>query len=400
MRLLGSLPSGSPARRRFRFTAEGVIYLAVMTALFSSAILSQINLLMLVFGIMAGPFILSGSIVLSMLRSARVRRRLPPYAIAAQPFAVEIDLAATKPWLSIRTLVVRDYLSRSRSDPVGLTFFDRVVPGHPRAAHYQATLRDRGRYRFGHLRLSTRFPLGLLERAKLVEAPDDLVVYPRLGRLTRRWRQLKREMLESERPHRPRKGLMQDDYHGLRDFRPGDSARWIHWRTTARKGQLMVKEFEHPLRQDMAILLDPWLPLYSQPADHDRLEQAVSLVATLCVDLLRTGSARLLLGIGAPEPCVYQATASQRLMHELLKELAVVRGSHRAGLGPLLERLVAVKLAGLAFVIVTPRALDLYAEFRGPDVSPPAQAVWRAVRRRAHVLSVVRGDVAAHMQLE
>ena len=36
----------------------------------------------------------------------------------------------------------------------------------------------------------------------------------------------------------------QTDFHGLRTFQPADSPRWIHWRTSARRGELMVKEFE------------------------------------------------------------------------------------------------------------------------------------------------------------
>ena len=400
MRLPYLRRSRSSGARRFRFSREGIVYVTLMTVLFSAAFLSQVNLLILLFGMMAGPFILSGSIVLSMLRGATARRMLPSYAVAGEPFAVEIEAATRHRWLGVRTLVVRDYLSRPSSGLVGLAFFDRVLPGPARAVHYHATLPQRGRYGFAHLRLSSRFPLGLIERAKILDCPADLIVYPRLGRLTRRWKQLKRAMLESAASYRPRKALMQDEYHGLRAFRPGDSARWIHWRTSARKGELMVKEFEHPLRQDLGVLLDAWLPAQPQPADHERLEQAISFAATLCVDLRRSGASRLLLGLAAEEPRVWQGACSQRLLHELLEQLAVLSGSSEASLPSLLERLAPMDLAGLAFVIVTPRTPDLRDELGNHRASPIAQSVWRAIARHAHLISVARGDVAAYTRWE
>ena len=90
--------------------------------------------------------------------------------------------------------------------------------------------------------------------------PDELLVYPRIGQLTRRWFQIQRQATENRRGQRHDRSAQQEEYHGLRDYRSGDSPRWIHWRTSARRGELMVKEFEQQNEQDLAILIDPWLP--------------------------------------------------------------------------------------------------------------------------------------------
>ena len=53
---------------------------------------------------------------------------------------------------------------------------------------------------------------------------------------------------------------------------------WIHWRTSARRGELMVKEFEQQNEQDLAILIDPWLPRTKVAAGAARGDGAGDLV--------------------------------------------------------------------------------------------------------------------------
>ena len=48
------------------------------------------------------------------------------------------------------------------------------------------------------------------------------------------------------------------DLHSVRDYVEGDSLRKVHWRSTARRGQLMVKELEDAPRDDVAVVLDAW----------------------------------------------------------------------------------------------------------------------------------------------
>ena len=66
--------------------------------------------------------------------------------------------------------------------------------------------------------------------------------------------------------------------HGLRQFRAGDSPRWIHWRTTARRGELMIREFEDMPNDHLVLIVDPG------ERDHPVLERLLSLAATICWD--------------------------------------------------------------------------------------------------------------------
>jgi uncharacterized protein (DUF58 family) len=130
------------------------------------------------------------------------------------------------------------------------------------------------------MELVTRSPFGLVERRVSISDPAELIVYPTVGQLTRRWQVLQRQAVETRRGQRHDRSSQQQEYHGLRDYRPGDSPRWIHWRTSARLGQPMVKEFEQQNEQDLAVLIDPWLPRSRASAEQrEALEQAVQFAA-------------------------------------------------------------------------------------------------------------------------
>ena len=143
----------------------------------------------------------------------------------------------------------------------------------------------------------TRSPFGLLERRVTIGEPDEVTGLPAVGQLSRRWHQLHSEATETRRGQRHDRSTQQQEYHGLRDYRPGDSPRWIHWRTSARLGKPMVKEFEQQHEQDLAILLDPWLPRTKVTAEQrEALEEAIRFAATVCLETCRHPGRRLLLG--------------------------------------------------------------------------------------------------------
>ena len=117
-------------------------------------------------------------------------------------------------------------------------------------ATYKIALFRRGRYEFGPMKISTRFPLGLVRGQMTLAAPATMIVAPRLGRLLPSWAQmLEAEQVGDERRH-PHRGLNEGDYYGLRPWQRGDSLRWVHWRTTAKLSRPMVKQFERRRGRD------------------------------------------------------------------------------------------------------------------------------------------------------
>ncbi len=124
-------------------------------------------------------------------------------------------------------------------------------------------------------------PLGLTRRAIDWTKPIPLYVHPRITRLENLGAGFLRD-LEGQ----PTADLSANDvaFHTLREYVPGDDRRFIHWKTTARVGDLMVRQFVDTRRSHLAIVLDTRPSSY---LDDEELELAISLAGSLGVRALR-----------------------------------------------------------------------------------------------------------------
>src|SRR5438270_677996 len=133
-------------------------------------------------------------------------------------------------------------------------------------------------------------------------------------------------------------------------------SRWIHWRTSARRGELMVKEFEQQNEQDLAILVDPWLPRTKAAAEQrEAVEQAISFAATICLETCRHQGRRLVLGWTGPAPGARHGPASVKLLHELLEQLAILRPASEGRLAELLDVLPPVVVREAVLIVISTR---------------------------------------------
>jgi uncharacterized protein (DUF58 family) len=135
---------------------------------------------------------------------------------------------------------------------------ERRTPLHPDGRRLWAgyTLRalPRGRYAFDAAEIVIEDPFGLQRVTVPVGEAGALVVYPRLVDLDRLFSET------GARSHDGRRLLLRRpsgfDFHGVREYEEGESLRRVHWRSTARRGQLMVKELEDAPRDETAVVLD------------------------------------------------------------------------------------------------------------------------------------------------
>ncbi|HEY0416314.1 MAG TPA: DUF58 domain-containing protein [Gaiellaceae bacterium] len=121
-------------------------------------------------------------------------------------------------------------------------------------ARYELPAVPRGRYPFDEVRLTVEDPFSLA-RAELVQGePQALVVYPRLTALDRLFSEGGAHAQEGRRLLLQRPTGF--ELHSVREYAHGESLRKVHWRSTARRGRLMVKELEDAPRDEVAVLLD------------------------------------------------------------------------------------------------------------------------------------------------
>lgn len=129
-------------------------------------------------------------------------------------------------------------------------------PGQRVTLSYQVRARKRGVYPLGPLSVWVSDPFGVYQRTAPLEARSESVVYPRPVPLDG---ELGRSALSArgdatgEHARAYEAGL---DFYGIRDYRPGDELRRIHWPATAHYGRLTVIEFDRTASDNLAVVLD------------------------------------------------------------------------------------------------------------------------------------------------
>ena len=354
-----------PRKQRLTICLEGLYYIVVLAFIIGGAILREINLLYVLAGMMIGPLIYNGRMVTLMLRRLSLRRRLPVGVCAGDLLVVEFEATGTAKRGGSSAIIVSDRIEREadgREVDFGRAevFFPVVEPGETRVQSYQGRLAQRGRYRFGPFHASTRFPLGLVRRTVTVEQIDTLIVCPRPGRLTPQWKRVSQAALAGSGGSRARLGLVEGDYYGLRDWRSGDSRRWIHWRTSARRNKLAVRQFEQPRTQDVILLLELWQPEHASDDQRDNVELAISFAATVAEEVCRRGGSHLGIGIAGQEVQWKHGTGSRPMLTEVMEQLAVAQATAADRLPELLANTLPEIRRGAMTVIVSTRPVDLH----------------------------------------
>ncbi|MFD9339036.1 DUF58 domain-containing protein [Streptomyces sp. NPDC060028] len=174
---------------------------------------------------------------------------------------------------------------------------DRVEPGGRREVSYRVRSDLRGRYPLGPLQLRLTDPFGLVELTRSFSTYDVLTVIPRTEVLAPV--RLTGESSGYGDGSRRSLALAGDDDVIPRGYRRGDDLRRVHWRSTARYGELMVRREEQPQRSRATVLLDTRRLAYEGAGPDSAFEWAVSAAASTLVHLLEQGfSVRLLTDTG------------------------------------------------------------------------------------------------------
>ena len=182
--------------------------------------------------------------------------------------------------------------------PVGPGRAVFVVPTlTPRAVHERGFVlptQRRGIVTVGPVLAVQRDPVGLLQRERSLTEPQNIHIHPRTLRLGTVLHGVLRDI----------EGAVTQDlsssdvaFHALRDYVPGDDRRNVHWRTTARTGRLMVRQFEETRRSSLLVLLSTRQDDYAGEED---FETAVSIACSLALDAIQDGrEVRFITQIGS-----------------------------------------------------------------------------------------------------
>nr|PZN40358.1 MAG: DUF58 domain-containing protein [Actinomycetota bacterium] len=195
---------------------------------------------------------------------------------------------------------------------------DRVEPRGVREIDYKVRSDLRGRFAIGPLSVRITDPFGLVELTRSFTITDTLVVTPVVEALPRV--PLSGEWAGGGESRTRSVAVAGDDDVAPREYRHGDDLRRVHWRSTARYGELMVRREEQQWQSRGALLLDTRRYAHRGEGPRSSFETAVSAAASIGVHLAREGlGLRLVTDLG-PQHLPDDGGA-------LLDALAVVRES-------------------------------------------------------------------------
>lgn len=243
----------------------------------------------------------------------------------------------------------------------------------------------RGLHPQGTIELTSGFPLGLWTCTLAFALPHVILALPRLGTLRRLDRRGAR--LHGSTGQSGAAPSDEQEVYGIRDWRGGESVRAVHWKLSARRQRLLVREFRNEPRPPAHVLL--WTGL---PADSRRsrfaFEDAVSLAATLVEDQLREGNA-VRLTIAGRERRTIPCSRGRGAILPALRALAEAQADPRAGDG-LLAAIASTSRSGEKTYVV--RVSDEGADRPGRPLRPDGSAavfdVATSLRRRRRLAKV------------
>jgi uncharacterized protein (DUF58 family) len=259
-------------------------------------------------------------------RRVWVRRNLSSLRVEAGGTA-QVEVALGNDGRTTGRLVVEerlpDELGARRSFVV-----DPLPTGGHTTLGYLIRTSSRGRFPVGPVDVHVADALGMVDLVQEVDSRDTLLVTPRTVplppiSLTGRWAgagdNLARELLGGGIPDAT-----------IREYRLGDDLRRIHWPSSARNDELMVRREEQEWQLRCTLLLDHRLVNHRGRGDDSSWEAAVSAAASVVQHLAARGfEVRLVTADGAGAAPGWHAGTKGLAVHGQLERLAVLRGSRQ-----------------------------------------------------------------------
>lgn len=343
---------------RHRFTPAGFLILGGFIGSGIFGIDTRQSLAFQIFALTASLLIISLISIIIFRGNFRIRRQLPEYGTVGKAMQYRLYLDNLDKRLQKELLIIDEldtpvpkfdeFIVAKDPQDQKRNWFDRVV-GYPRlmgliqkkrGASIQPVALEqlsgaeqlalnmklfpvrRGYLHFVTSRITRPDPLGLMRAIQTKQNKDSLLILPRIYRLP---------PIQLQGTRRYQRGGMNltstvgesQEFMSLRDYRPGDPLRAIHWRSYAKTGHPVVKEFQDEFFVRQGLLLDTFI----EDKSEDIFEEAVSVAASFIVSVKQQDALLDLMFIGTE---AYRFTTGRGLgkTENMLEILACVEPCH------------------------------------------------------------------------
>ena len=294
---------------RDRLTARGRYVLWLSAALAFVGLDTQQALVYFLFALAVAPWLVAGVLALRRRPRVALEAAVPSRVTAGRPAPVRVRVTTTGARPS-GTLVVGSRAGGSagiRYQPDDL--FLSCAPGEAGSGLLEIAAPERGRFTLPGLGVGRTDPLGLLSTRRATRPGEVVLAYPRFFGMPELALPAGRRYQPGGIPLASSLGDA-TEFVGTRDYREGDPLRRIHWRSWARRGQPVVKEYHEEYFSRVALVLDTYLPPRARREDRRAFEAAISLVASIADRLSRTEEVVDVLAAG---PDLYEVSAGRSL---------------------------------------------------------------------------------------
>lgn len=218
--------------------------------------------------LLAGAGVAGGLFALRAVSGIDVERRAPAFAAAGDPVPVELVVRNTRRRSAGAVLLVDAFAGR------GTAVVAHLAAGAVRSFRDVRPGARRGVHEGGRCEVMSGAPFGVIEVRRRIDVPSRIVVYPRVFRM--------RGDADAGDARRPRYAEV-GDTASVRPYRPGDPLRRVHWRSTARRAELVVREPEQPSRAELVVAA-------ATPADERVLDAIASVACTVAIAAMGRGT--------------------------------------------------------------------------------------------------------------
>lgn len=277
-------------------TVRGRAFLAAgITAVVCGILLDQSTLSRIGMLLVALPLVTAVVAALGRYRLALVRHIEPHLTEAGQPARVVLTIA-NEGRIPTGTLLLEETVPYALGGRPRFVV-DRIGFGWRHKLGYQIRSEIRGRFDIGPMRVTVADPFGLVELNRAFQSTVPFTVTPRVVALPPTPLTGNATSSGDSRPRAFLGGSAEDIT--VREYRRGDELRRVHWPSSARLGELMVRREEQPWQARATVFLDNRRSVHRGQGAGSSFEQAVVVAASVAVHLVTAGySVRLVTSAG------------------------------------------------------------------------------------------------------
>ncbi len=271
-------------QRTLQLTREGGGFVFLVFGVGLGAVNTGNNLLYLILAMCCSFIVVSGVLSEYTFKGINIQASLPETLYAEEPYPLKLTITNTEKWFPSYSLNLI-----CKTDPKAPyevnqhLYLFQIPPGTTVEKSVMLTATQRGPLQIRQIHLKTSFPFGFFIKIKNVPVSASALVYPPIREV---------ELPDPTDISTEGEGVIGqsgDDLYSLREFRPGDPLSMVHWKSTAKTGDLRVKEFAQGGFHSFTLFLNTLDPETDEQVDFETLENRVIETASLAYHLIRRG---------------------------------------------------------------------------------------------------------------